>query len=86
MADDHACRRTDHVSAAYVDAALAIARIASVTRAELMLLRYGLPMRVIARVLHQNGLHHRKYSTILGITEFKKYGQTLSHGLNDGML
>jgi len=44
------CRRRNHVHAAYVDAALVIAQF-DLRRAENLLLREGIPRKLIARVL-----------------------------------
>ena len=76
MQDNDACRRADCVSAAYVDAALTIARLVSVSRAELMLLKYGVPAHVIARVLHKQGLHRPHCSASFGITNPEMHGHT----------
>lgn len=54
-----ACRRRDHVMAAYVDAALRISQMINVQRAEAILVEQGVPHGVIVRALHLNGLLRR---------------------------
>ncbi len=49
------CRRRNRMDAAYVDAALTISKMISVERAEAMLVKQGIPERVIVRILHLNG-------------------------------
>lgn len=56
------CRRRNRLQAAYVDAALTISQVVNVQRAEAMLMEQGVPQRVIARVLHLNGLRRNQGS------------------------
>lgn len=57
------CRRRNHVHAAYVEAAIRVSALSSVRRAEDMLIREGVPRKVIARVLLQKGPYRIKYQT-----------------------
>ncbi|MBQ5946859.1 hypothetical protein [Massilia sp. ST3] len=50
-----ACRRHNHVFAAYVNAALTILKRGAVRRAESMLAQEGVPAAVISRVLFDGG-------------------------------
>ncbi len=56
------CRRRNRLQAAYVDAALTISQVVNVQRAAAMLMEQGVPQRVIARVLHLNGLRRNQGS------------------------
>jgi hypothetical protein len=48
-------RRSNHIQAAYVSAAVTIAKGGSAWRAELLLVNEGIPKSVIDRVLRENG-------------------------------
>jgi len=58
-------RRHDDVSAAYVDAAITIAKLISVNRAENLLMKQGFASETIARVLHHAGAHRPHRPAIL---------------------
>jgi hypothetical protein len=56
----NACRRCNHVHAAYVEAAIRLTTLTSVRQAEDMLIREGVPREVIARVLLLKGPYRLK--------------------------
>lgn len=49
------CRRHDHVKAAYVNAAMSVAKTLSLARAERMLLTNNVSFNVILRALYASG-------------------------------
>lgn len=54
------CRRSNHVYAAYVEAAIRLSSLTTLRQAENMLIREGVPMKVIARVLLSKGPYRVK--------------------------
>ncbi len=59
------CQRQNHVFAAYVDAAITLRERLGLRRAEEFLLREGVPMSVIARVLITNGCHRERRERLI---------------------
>lgn len=58
-------RRRDDITAAFVDAAITIGKLTSLSRAEHMLMKQGLASTTIARVLHHAGPRRPHRSAVL---------------------
>lgn len=58
------CRRSNHVHAAYVEAAIRLSTLINARHAEDMLRREGVSMKVIVRVLLQKGPHRVKLAVL----------------------